>query len=154
MTTIAYKDGIIAYDSRIVQGITICDDDFEKCIFKDGFFFFLSGPTCDYEKFMNHFINNRDESNLPVEGVGAFVYDKKLGALYQVQNSENSFWYVRMETAKICSIGSGSDHAITAMDMGASAEAAIKMAMKRDTCTGGRIRTFKIFGYGLQENPQ
>lgn len=40
--------------------------------------------------------------------------------------------------------GSGMDHALTAMDMGATAKEAVKWAMKRDTLTGGRIRTFKL----------
>jgi hypothetical protein len=41
-------------------------------------------------------------------------------------------------------IGTGTDHAITAMDCGLSAREAVKMAMKRDTGTGGRIRTYKV----------
>ena len=30
MTTIAYKDGVIAYDSRTTRGTVISDDDCEK----------------------------------------------------------------------------------------------------------------------------
>ena len=41
-------------------------------------------------------------------------------------------------------IGSGADHAFTAMDCGCSAKEAVQMAVKRDTCTGGRIRSFKL----------
>lgn len=40
-------------------------------------------------------------------------------------------------------IGSGAKHALTAMDLGLDAKEAVKMAMKRDIYTGGRIRTFR-----------
>jgi hypothetical protein len=43
-----------------------------------------------------------------------------------------------------CAIGSGTDHALTAMDMGATAEEAIGWAAKRDAGTGGTIRTFRL----------
>jgi len=48
-----------------------------------------------------------------------------------------------MNKDKVYSIGSGSDHALTAMDMGATAEKAVEMAMQRDICTGGRIRLYR-----------
>ena len=43
MTTIAYKSGIIAYDSRFTCGDIIEDDDVDKRIDRDGKTFFLSG---------------------------------------------------------------------------------------------------------------
>ena len=41
-------------------------------------------------------------------------------------------------------IGSCADHAIPPMDMGATAYQAVQMAAKRDTGTGGTIRTVII----------
>lgn len=41
-------------------------------------------------------------------------------------------------------VGSGSPHAITAMDCGKSAAQAIQMAIKRDPYSGGRIVTARI----------
>lgn len=49
MTTIAYKDGVIAYDSRVTRGDLITDDDCDKCIERDGVKFFMSGALCDYD---------------------------------------------------------------------------------------------------------
>jgi len=43
MTTIAYKDRIIAYDSRLTQGDTILDNDHCKSAVRDGIHFFLAG---------------------------------------------------------------------------------------------------------------
>ena len=40
--------------------------------------------------------------------------------------------------------GSGFKLAIGAMDAGATPEEAVKIAVKRDICTGGRVHTFKI----------
>ncbi|MNI98876.1 hypothetical protein D3C73_1578140 [compost metagenome] len=45
-------------------------------------------------------------------------------------------------------IGSGTPYAFAAMDMGASAEKAVEMAARRDTSTGGTIRTLRIDQHG------
>jgi hypothetical protein len=41
-------------------------------------------------------------------------------------------------------MGRGSDHAMTAMDMGATAAESGEMAQKRDTSTGGVVRTLFV----------
>ena len=45
---------------------------------------------------------------------------------------------------RVYAIGSGSPFAFAAMDMGANAYKAVEMAAKRDTSTGGKIRTVII----------
>ena len=55
-------------------------------------------------------------------------------------------WKTRLSLSNPDAIGSGSPFALTAMDMGASAEEAVTMAAKRDSCTGGKIRTLRIGG--------
>lgn len=40
--------------------------------------------------------------------------------------------------------GSGQDHAITALDLGLSAKKAVKMAIKRNPSSGGKVRVFKV----------
>ena len=57
---------------------------------------------------------------------------------------EDGFWKSPIPAGAIYAIGSGADHAITAMDMGASAIGAVEMAAKRDTGTGGIIRKLII----------
>ena len=47
MTTIAYKDGIIAYDSRCLCGNAIVDDNIDKHLAIEGLHFFFSGNTGD-----------------------------------------------------------------------------------------------------------
>lgn len=40
--------------------------------------------------------------------------------------------------------GSGEEFALAAMDFGNSAEEAVKYAMTRDTCTGGKVHVYDI----------
>jgi hypothetical protein len=53
MTPIAYKDGVIAYDSQITSGNTITYDDYQKCHDVKGIRFFMSGKICDYSALQN-----------------------------------------------------------------------------------------------------
>lgn len=57
---------------------------------------------------------------------------------------EDGFWKSPIPPSATYAIGSGADHAITAMDMGANAFLAVQMAAKRDTGTGGTIRALVI----------
>lgn len=140
MTTIAYKDGVIAYDSRSCSGTTIIDDDFDKRIEQDGVSFFITGAVCDAPKLMAAYFGQKQESQ--VECSALVVDDGKL-KLVGVDN-DSGLWEEVLPPNKPYSIGSGSSHAWTAMDMGATAYQAIGLAMKRDSCTGGNIRTFQI----------
>ncbi|GAI22667.1 unnamed protein product, partial [marine sediment metagenome] len=53
-----------------------------------------------------------------------------------------------LDPANPDAIGSGSAYALAAMDMGASAEEAVRAAMKRDIYTGGKVRTMRIDQHG------
>ena len=138
MTTIAYKDGVIAYDSLCTQEQTIIDYNFDKRVVRDGVQFFFCGATSDYNSFVEAYFGGRLNQR---PDCAALVVDK--GIVYRCGvNDENVFW--KCAVTSYTSIGSGQDHALTAMDMGADAKTAVKMAIKRDTGTGGRVRTFKI----------
>lgn len=140
MTTIAYKDGVIAYDSRETLGTTIVDDDCDKCQTRDGVQFFCAGSTPDYDGLLSAYFG---EVSAVVIEAGGVALDK--GVLWLIGYSETTgFWKDRLRLDNPWSIGSGSPHALTAMDMGASAYQAVEMAMKRDSCTGGKIRTMTI----------
>ena len=140
MTTIAYKDGVIAYDSRSCRGTTIVDDDFDKRLEADGISFFITGAVCDAQKLIAAYFGEKHDS--PVECSALVVSD---GRLYMIGvDKESGLWIEDLPLNKPYTVGSGSDHAWTAMDMGATAYQAIGLAMKRDSCTGGNIRTFQI----------
>ena len=140
MTTIAYKEGIIAYDSRCTSGDHILNDSDDKLTISKGVRFFMAGRVSDQEEFVDQYFGDRKVGkNL---NVSAFILDG--GRLFLSSSDATELWVSSFNIKLHDAIGSGSDHAITAMDMGATAKEAVKWAMKRDTKTGGRIRTFRV----------
>lgn len=141
MTTIAIKDGIIAYDSRLTRQGLIVDDDAEKKYEKNGVVFFMVGSVCDYQKLIDLFFDPEKET--PDLEASAFVIKK--GELFTIGVDENrGFWKSPGNITKPDAMGSGGEHAITAMDCGLTAVEAVEMAKKRDTCTGGRVRKYVV----------
>ena len=141
MTTVAFRDGVVAYDSRITAEGLIRDDAAEKCTLRNGVRFFFLGATADNERFMALYFGGSDD--FKDIGCSAVVVDGEKLLLVAVAH-ETGMWRQPQRKDRYFSEGSGSDHAITAMDMGATAKEAVKWASKRDSCTGGRIRTFKL----------
>lgn len=141
MTTIAIKDGTIAYDSRVTAGDLISDDDHEKCSIVNSVRFFFSGSLCDQERFIQLYFNL--ETNFKNIGCSAFVVvDRKLFKV--AVDDEQGMWRQELKLSIPNAAGSGSQFALTAMDLGCSAKKAVKMAIKRDSKSGGKIRTYKI----------
>jgi len=103
-------------------------------------YFFPSGLVSDIPVLVDAYCSLNYSAKGDCE---ALVVDD--GVLYYAGLSlEDGFWRIKLEFNKTRAIGSGRDHALTAMDMGATAKEAVKWAMKRDTGTGGRIRTYKL----------
>lgn len=138
MTTIAYKDGIIAYDSRMTCGSTVFSDNGEKKAEDgSGLVIVFSGPSFLIDEMIS--IWNGAETNC--SDFNAIAFSE--GCFYLVCPGENgTITKTRIPEGDHFAIGSGSDHAITAMDMGASAKEAVKIAAKRDVYTGGKIKTW------------
>lgn len=140
MTTIAYKDGVIAYDSRTSAGSVITNDNAEKHYERDGIHFFMCGSLCDYDAFFSVFSGAKTDYSPDVSCLA--VID---GRVYVCSHdSEKGVWKSPIDMAQSYAIGSGSEFAWGAMDCGATAAQAIRIAMKRDSGTGGQIRTFEI----------
>lgn len=140
MTTIAYKDGVIAYDSRQTRNGSIVSDNCTKCEVVDGVMFFLSGAVCDEQALIAAYFGT--PSKQPVESSGFVVDSGKL--LLVGHDDKTGIWKQPLDLLNPDAIGSGSAYALAAMDMGASAEEAVSAAMKRDIYTGGKIRTINI----------
>lgn len=141
MTTIAYDGKTIAYDSRVTAGGRIDSDDFNKRFDYCGIKFFFSGTLKDWEKAFDAW-----ESGECDEGgdFNAIVVDES-GEVWSFSSlSDGSVEKLKADDFGVIATGSGMAHALTAMDMGADAKTAVKMAAKRDCCTGGRIRTYRV----------
>ena len=142
MTTIAYKNGIIAYDSQITNGDVISDSDFDKCVIHGDMRFYISGATSDFNEFIAAYIEGR----LARKDVSCAALLVNNGVCYRLGSGGNEedilIW--KHEVTDVVAIGSGSSFAYAAMDMGASAKRAVEIAIGRDIYSGGRVRTYKL----------
>lgn len=140
MTTIAYRDGVIAFDSRVTEDDLIVSDSYKKSYEIDNLKIFFAGDVILLPTLAECV---RGES--PLETVGeieAIVWTGNI--LLWVSLEQGCFYKIPMALNSYFSIGSGKAHAYTAMDMGADAITAVKMAAKRDKNTGGAINSFSI----------
>lgn len=140
MTTIAYKDGVIAYDSQITRGDVITYDDYEKCIDQAGVKFFCCGTVSDYQRLVDVYFGAKPDGNIEAT---AIVLDGDSLMMVAVDDA-TGLWKSPVLRDRPYAIGSGTPYAFAAMDMGASAEQAVEMAARRDTSTGGKIRAFRM----------
>ena len=80
MTTIAYKDGIIAYDSRAMRGDYVLTDKADKKIETEENFYFMSGSVDEFKSFID--LYERSEQPTHKLDVCAFVNNKRERKLY------------------------------------------------------------------------
>lgn len=142
MTTIAYKDGVIAYDSQVTRGDVITYDDYEKCLEQGGVKFFCSGAVSDFQRLVDVYFGAKAEGNIDVT---ALVFDGDSLMMVAVDDA-TGLWKSPIMRDRPYAIGSGSPFAFAAMDMGATAEQAVAAAARRDTSTGRQIRLHEIGG--------
>ncbi len=139
MTTIAYCDNIIASDSLMCNGGTIVSDHYNKSMVREGVYIAMCGVTSDMIQLVNAYFDEAYKKIISIDGIA-----DDHGRVYRIGiDKNNMFWKLEI-TGELCAIGSGSDHAWTAMDLGCSAADAVRMAIKRDTGTGGKIRTHRV----------
>ena len=145
MTTIAYKDGIIAYDSRCIDSDgVIVDDDYDKRLSFRNLNFFFSGSPSQFDEFVELY-NNRS-SRSQVLNATCFVVDDGSLFLSSMRQSGDEWivWKEKLRFGNPCAIGSGERFALVHMDHGLTAEEAVMETMKRDSNSGGRVRTFSV----------
>lgn len=143
MTTIAYKDGVIAYDSRVTQGSVIMSDNDSKCYLREGQRFFCTGDHGGIEKMIDYYLMGLTKLDQSVDG-SAFVVTEDGGLCLIGVTSDRELWCHRMQREAVYAIGSGSHFAIAFMDAGMTAVDAVKMTAKRDIYTGGKIRSYDL----------
>jgi ATP-dependent protease HslVU (ClpYQ) peptidase subunit len=140
MTTIAYKDGIVAVDSQSTCGDIISSLNETKIRKTDKGVFILSGVEGDCHLFS--LIWPHGNSVTGGECCG-FVFD--CGVLYRAGfDEEGKIERQRQDLSQTWAFGSGMPFALAAMDMGASAVDAVKLAIKRDPFSGGKVKIFKL----------
>lgn len=141
MTTIVYHRGVFAYDSRITSGGTIITDSANKRSVQGGHVFYMAGSTPDMEKFRDAYLNGTNHGDLEVS---AFVVGPDKVPYKAATNEDGTVWRSELEYDEPYAIGSGAHHVVTAIDCGKSPAEAVRMAIKRDACSGGKVRTSKL----------
>lgn len=137
MTTIVHYRGQIAYDSRVTAGNRIISDKTDKKRVVGGYTFWLSGCTSDWDNVIQAYLTG---GKVISADVSAFCR-KPDGTVVQLGLEEDGrVWEAVVERDDPEAIGSGSAHALTAVDCGCSVRDAVRMAIKRDSRSGGRIR--------------
>lgn len=141
MTTIVYRDGIVANDTLLVADGMVVDQVYEKCIVRDGVMFFMTGSTSDHDKLVDEYLSQigRDIGN-----ASAIVADK--GTIFTVGREDGGKGIFKCPNRRenYTAIGSGERFAISAMDHGKSAKEAVEYAMKRDVFTGGVVKVYQV----------
>ena len=145
MTTIAYKDGIIAWDSRVTAENFIVDDEYDKHVVIADIHLFCSGATEFVEDFCQAYAAR--STTVKDMDVYAIVLESN-GKLFKagVEEKKGGFriWRSPIPPGRISALGSGHDFVLAFMDMGLTAEEAVQRVMKFDAATGGRVHTFQI----------
>ena len=113
---------------------------YDKFLEAMGVNFVLTGYVCDYAKLIGARFGE------PVSGTvecSALVFDGEKHS-YAAYGEKDGLCKTPVWLERPYVIGSGQDHAMTAMEMGATAAESGEMAQKRDISTGGVVRTLFV----------
>lgn len=139
MTTVAYRDGVLAGDGRItLEGGSIQSENHRKVHrLRDGRLFGYAGDTDDAERLRLSLL--RDEPPPSLNNIQALLVQTD-GAIDYYQGN---VWQ-RLESDPYYAIGSGGTAALVAMDCDKDAKQAVACAIKRDNNSGGKIKTVRL----------
>lgn len=151
MTTIAYRNGVLAADRREVVehgggfSFVLTDNDTKVRRLPDGSLFAGCGSSDQIER-----VRARLEENI-VHGTSRKMPKTSNCECVWVQ-TDGSVWYysgrkfsvLDEKTYPYFAIGSGAAFALAAMDAGADAVEAVRIASKRDVWTGGDVQSLVL----------
>lgn len=160
MTTVAYKNGVLAADGRMSLGDMIIKEDTVKVFWVNNHLVGVCGRARAISTFVT-WLQKMTDYHIVNQEVGALVDlvpptledDDGWTALVVTPNKQVLMYEgntpIEMGVDVPMSIGSGSVFALAAMDAGANAEEAVKVAMKRDVFSGGTVTVVQ-----LEEEPE
>lgn len=150
MTTIVFRDGILAADTRAYSGDRSPMGQKQKIFFaqhSDGSVstFGISTPNPGFSEEIQKWFNNEKhpdfEPQLNGRGFSALEIMQD-GAVYFYNDNFTPSGPLRGDWF---AIGSGQDFAIGALEMGATAQEAVVVAAKNDAWTGGEVQHIVIY---------
>lgn len=137
MTTVAYRDGVLAGDGRVTIGDMVVTNKQRKVHrLSGGRLFGWSGSLEDGERLL---MSIKADEALPSLGNITALMIHPDGA---IELFEGALWVRR--PMPYYALGSGSPYAIGAMDAGATAVEAVRIGIKRDTGSGGSVVSVKM----------
>ena len=138
MTTIAYKDFILACDSQVTYGNQKAKGSY-KAIVTDDKVYAITGSVTRGLRFIEDLVSHtKPEERTKLKDTVVIEFDKKTGIM---QSWESRHIALPLEQ-KFWADGSGGLIAMGAMEVGASAEEAVRAASKHDCYTGYRVQVF------------
>lgn len=143
MTTIVYRNGVLAADSRSTMNGTIMPGTTMKVgKNKSGWLYGASGNVADIIRFQEwaSAYDGDGRRNGPPGGNYSGVVISPQGVIFSVEGG--SVW--PMTDAPFIALGSGADVAYGALDMDAGAERAVEAACRRDAGSGLPVRTVTL----------
>lgn len=140
MTTIAYREGVLAADSLVTLGSTKVHGSYQKIRRIGGFLIGTAGSVAACQSFIDWVKAGDDEDPPPKGEYNALIVDPR----GKVREIENGSVLPVPRGAKFFAIGSGAPYALAAMYAGASAIDAVKIAAKIDTSTGLPVKSLKL----------
>lgn len=150
MTTIAYRDGVMAADSQGTNnGLHAADR--TKVYDINGWLLGGCGASSQLDEYLAWFRDSCKDGKLRKapdylqtsgdNGYTVLLVNKKTRAMYQVADG---LWPFRIK-GKYAATGSGMSLALGAMAMGGTAKQAVQAAIKHDVYSSGSIKTKKCF---------
>ena len=137
MTTIAFRDGTLAGDSRVSAGDMVITDKATKVHrLRDGRLLGWSGSVEDAHR-LRQSLSKKTPRPANLNVTALLVHTD--GSIHLFEGNE---WV--KQTEPYYSLGSGSPYAMGAMDAGATATEAARIGSKRDVSSGGKIKCVKL----------
>lgn len=143
MSTIAFKDGILASDSACLQSGTSIGK--MKKVYRVGKCLIgLCGETAFFTEFVDWFRDGADDADtFPWTGDwNALVVSPNNPITLYDNNSMTPLVFSKKD--KYIAIGSGMDIALGCLYNGGSAKEAVQAAIKHNSSTKGPVRTYKV----------
>jgi len=136
MTTIAFKNGILAADTLISSDTVV--GEMTKIATCDDFMGGGCGNVVDVSKLLDWIEEGADPQALPKfsDSFRGMLIDKKYKMRYVYSEGIS-----RPVNAPFFAVGSGQDVAKGALTAGATAEEAVQAAIHMDLCSGGQVET-------------
>ena len=154
MTTIAWRYPYLASDSRVTEGDAVFTNKLQKLFqLKDGSLLGTAGDADDselkklLERLKGKAPSHKQLHALDCETQGIWVLpDGKVYILEAIRREDSKGYVSSVIELKdqFAAVGSGAAWAQGAMDRGASAEQAVKTAIKYDTKSGGKTQVLKL----------